>query len=96
MERTLLKSEHAYAVRNKDKAEVQRIEKELAKHGIIADWLTEDVLVWRESGEKKKRQSKAATPSGDCYPGKTCSVCGGPVQKTGKSGRPPTKCEEHR
>jgi hypothetical protein len=96
MERTLLKIRHAQAVRDKDRAAVSQIERDLAKIGVVADWLSEDVMVWREGADKKKRQSKAATPSGDHYADKTCSVCSGPIQKTGKSGRPPTKCEEHR
>jgi hypothetical protein len=96
MERTLLKAQHAYAVRKEDKKEIERTEKELAKHGIIADWLSETVLVWREGGDKKKRLSKPATLSGDYYPDKTCSVCSGPIEKTGKPGRPPTMCEKHR
>ena len=96
MKRTLLKSEYAYAVRINDKAEIKRIEKELAEYGIVADWLTKDVLLWREGTHKKERLSKAVAPVSDHYPDKTCSVCSGPIQKTGKSGRPPTKCKEHR
>ena len=95
MERTLLKIKHAEAVRSKDQAEVQRTEKELVKHGITADWLTADVMVWREGGDKKKPR-KAAAPSGDHYPDSACTVCSAPIEKTGKPGRPPVKCLQHR
>jgi hypothetical protein len=30
------------------------------------------------------------------YPDSACSVCGKPIERTGKPGRPPTKCLEHR
>jgi hypothetical protein len=95
MERTLLKAQHAYAVRTENRAEIDRTEKELAKHGVIADWLTDDVMVWREGGDKKKPR-KVAAPSGDYYPDSACTVCSAPVEKTGKPGRRPAKCLQHR
>lgn len=94
MERTLLKMQHAHAVRTEDRVEIDRTEKELAKIGVVADWLTADVMVWREVGDKKKR--KAAAPSGDYYPDSACTVCSAPVEKTGKQGRRPAKCLKHR
>ena len=94
MERTLLKAQHAHAVRTENRAEIDRTEKELAKRGVIADWLSDSVMVWREGGDKKKR--KAAAPSGDYYPDSACTVCSAPIEKTGKPGRPPVKCLHHR
>lgn len=94
MQRTLLKSQHAYAVRTENRAEIERTEKELAALGVIADWLSDTVMIWREGGDKKKR--KAAPPSGDYYPDSACTVCSAPIEKTGKPGRPPTKCLKHR
>jgi hypothetical protein len=94
VERTLLKIRHAQAVRDKDRAAVSQIERDLAKIGVVADWLTDDVMVWREGGDKKKR--KAAAPSGDYYPDSACTVCSAPIEKTGKPGRPPVKCLHHR
>jgi len=95
MERTLLKIRHAQAIRDKDRAAVSQIERDLAKQGVIADWLSEDVMVWRESGDKKKPR-KAAAPSGDYYPDSACTVCSAPIEKTGKQGRRPAKCLKHR
>ena len=94
MERTLLKAQHAHAVRTENRAEIDRTEKELAKLGVVADWLTDDVMVWREGGDKKKR--KAAAPSGDYYLDSACIVCSAPIEKTGKPGRRPAKCLQHR
>jgi hypothetical protein len=53
------------------------------------------VMVWREGGDKKKPR-KAAAPSGDHYPDSACTVCSAPIEKTGKPGRPPVKCLQHR
>ena len=95
MERTLLKIRHAQAVRDKDRTTVSQIERDLAKIGVVADWLSDDVMVWREGGDKKKPR-KAAAPSGDHYPDSACTVCSAPIEKTGKPGRPPVKCLQHR
>ena len=95
MERTLLKIRHAQAIRDKDRAAVSQIERDLAKIGVVADWLTDDVMVWREGGDKKKKR-KAAASSGDYYPDSACTVCSAPVEKTGKQGRRPAKCLKHR
>ena len=95
MERTLLKIRHAQAIRDKDRAAVSQIERDLAEQGVIADWLSEDVMVWREN-EKKRAPRKKAEPTGDYYPDSACSVCSAPIEKTGKPGRPPVKCLQHR
>lgn len=84
---TQLKIKHAHAVRNKDAKEIERTEKELAALGIHGEWLSEDVLVWRDGRNVKSQEF---------YPDSKCSVCGNKIEKTGKPGRPPTKCLKHR
>lgn len=79
---------------------MQRIEKELASLGVYGRWLSEDVLVWETSKPSKKIKKTATIPSDesndDFYAGISCRVCGNPVEKTGRKGRPPTKCIQHR
>ena len=55
MSEMLLKMQHAAAVRNKDDKEIRRTERELAKLGITAEWLSPDVLLWRPPEKKKRR-----------------------------------------
>ena len=95
MELPLLKIRHAQAIRDKDMTAVSQIEREIAKQGVIADWLSKDVMVWRED-DKKPAPRKKAEPTGDYYPDSVCSVCSAPIEKTGKQGRRPAKCLQHR
>ena len=90
-----LKLRHAAAIREKDTAEAERIRKELEKVGVYAEWLSNEVLVWRDKRPRKKVSKEEAAAS-DCYPDSACSKCGAPIEKTGKPGRPPTKCLKHR
>lgn len=90
-----LKLRHAHAVREKDTAEAERVRKELEAIGIYGEWLSEDVLVWRDKKPRKK-PSKDESVRSDCYPDSACKECGAPIEKTGKPGRPPTKCLKHR
>lgn len=52
---TQLKLRHAAAARAKDEKEMLAARKELAKIGIEAEWLSEDVLIWRGPEKKRKR-----------------------------------------
>lgn len=94
MKTYLLKIQHAEAVRRENAAEIKRTERELAALGIHAAWLSDSVMVWKEENAKVGRKRKSS--SDDHYPDSDCSVCGKPIEKTGKPGRPPTKCLEHR
>lgn len=97
MRETQLKIRHAAAVRSKDAAEIAATEKELAAIGVHADWLSDDVMVWRDNRtQKRTRKPSAAAADGGVYPDSACAVCGNPIEKTGKPGRPPTKCIKHR
>jgi hypothetical protein len=59
MKETQLKMQHAAAIRSEDTAEIKRVEKELAKMGIVGEWLSDTVLVWR-TPPKKRRTPKSA------------------------------------
>lgn len=73
-------------------AEAEKIRKELAKNKVIARWLSDDVLVWEHESIKQKPRKLLA----ECYEGVYCAECGAPVERTGKRGKPPTKCRKHR
>lgn len=86
MLRITLELEHAAAHRRGDTAAMKEIQSQIEReHGLIAVWLSEDVLVWK----RKKVDA-------DFYADSACSVCGEPIEKTGRKGRRPTKCLEHR
>lgn len=58
---TQLKLRHAMAQRAGDTKEMLAAQKELAKMGIKAEWLSPDVLVWR--GPEHKRRGRPKKPS---------------------------------
>jgi hypothetical protein len=50
-------------------------------------------------GRRKKKKPDIIKPvvvDNGFYDGITCKECGAPVEKTGRQGRPPTKCLKHR
>lgn len=99
MKTTILKIQHAEAVKKGDRTGMLEIEKELEGFDIYCLWLSDDVLVWKSKKELPRKKSQKPDGSIDesrFYAGSSCSRCGGPVEKTGKPGRPPTLCIKHR
>lgn len=42
------------------------------------------------------KRTKAKPQRSQTIKAKGCKICGAPIEKTGKPGRPPTKCLKHR
>lgn len=51
---TQLKLKHAAAYREKDEKTMRQCEKELAKMGVIGEWVTETMIVWHKETVKKR------------------------------------------